>query len=516
MSDSHPTPIYYGYWLIGVAFVTQLVAVGVTNYVAGPFMAPMVEELGWSRAEYTIPRSLGMFIMAGVGFLIGALVDRHGGRRFMLFGTCVCSASLWLLGSTETLAGWIVVNGVLLTAGAGLMGNLVVNVTLAKWFVERRGFAVAMAAMGVSFAGIAVTPAVTWAIEAWGWRSAWEALAVASFLVAAPVSLFVRRAPEDHGLLPDGKTAADAAAGRTALAEADFARSMTRRQALGSFAFYALIAAFGLFTINIVVVLLHAMPWLDDEGFTPTLAAQMIVVTSIPAMLAKPIWGFFIDRLQAKALGRPRQRRHRRRLAPDRRGPRLRLPALGNRRLLPLGHRLGRHDPHSGSHLGRLLRPPPLGRRPQRRHALLPTLRRRRPTPRGLLPRHHRRLHRRHDRSSARQPDGSHPHASREATETNRGVTPRGPWGRGHLALARAARARQLRMDGPLEGRHSAFPTRRQARLSHGWTAGLWREGILPSLRADRRVSPSAPPKHRRFFPNERGGGAVVVVGVEA
>lgn len=303
MPESNPTAIYYGYWLIGVAFVAQLVAVGVTNYVAGPFMAPMVEELGWSRAEYTIPRSLGMFVMAGVGFLIGALVDRHGGRRFMLFGTLACSASLWLLGSTETLAGWIVVNGVLLTAGAGLMGNLVVNVTLAKWFVERRGFAVAMAAMGVSFAGIAVTPAVTWAIEAWGWRSAWKALAVASLLVAAPVSLFVRRAPEDHGLLPDGKTAADAAAGRTALAEADFARSMTRRQALGSFAFYALIVAFGLFTINIVVVLLHAMPWLDDEGFTPTLAAQMIVVTSIPAMLAKPIWGFFIDRLQARPLG---------------------------------------------------------------------------------------------------------------------------------------------------------------------------------------------------------------------
>ena len=297
------SPVFYGYWLIGVAFVAQLVAVGVTNYVAGPFMAPMVEELGWTRAEYTIPRSLGMFVMAGVGFVIGALVDRHGGRRFMLLGTLVCSASLWLLGQTETLLGWIVVNGVLLTAGAGLLGNLVVNVTLAKWFVERRGFAVALAAMGVSFAGIAVTPAVTWAIEAWGWRSAWEGLAVASFLVAAPVALFVRRTPEDHGLLPDGKTAADAAAGRTAIAEADLARSMTRRQALSSFAFYALIGAFGLFTINIVVVLLHAMPWLDDEGFTPTLAAQMIVVTSIPAMLAKPVWGFFIDRLQAKPLG---------------------------------------------------------------------------------------------------------------------------------------------------------------------------------------------------------------------
>lgn len=294
---------YYGYWLIGAAFVTQLAAVGVTNYVAGPFMAPMLAELGWSRAEYTVPRSLGMFVMAGLGFLIGAWVDRYGGRRFMLAGVAVCSVSLWALGRVETLLGWIVVNGVLLTAGAALLGNLVVNVTLAKWFVERRGFAVALAAMGVSCAGILVTPAITWAIEAWGWRAAWEALAVAVAVLAAPVSLIVRRAPEDHGLLPDGRSAADAAAGRTARAEADFARSLTRGQAVRTFAFYALIGAFGLFTINIVVLLLHAIPWLVDEGFTPSLAAQMIVVTSIPAMLAKPLWGFFIDRLEARPLG---------------------------------------------------------------------------------------------------------------------------------------------------------------------------------------------------------------------
>ena len=70
-----------------------------------------------------------------------------------------------------------------------------------------------------------------------------------------------------------------------------------------TFAFYALIGAFGLFTINIVVLLLHAIPWLVDEGFSPSLAAQMIVVTSVPAMLAKPLWGFFIDRLEPRPLG---------------------------------------------------------------------------------------------------------------------------------------------------------------------------------------------------------------------
>lgn len=121
-------------------------------------MLPMVEELGWSRAEYTIPRSLGFAVMALLGFIIGTYVDRYGGRRFMVAGVIVAAAALWWSARVTTLLEWILINGVLLTMGAAMMGNLVVNVTLSKWFVERRGFAVAMAAMGVSAAGVVVTP----------------------------------------------------------------------------------------------------------------------------------------------------------------------------------------------------------------------------------------------------------------------------------------------------------------------------------------------------------------------
>lgn len=295
--------IYYGYWLIAAAFVAQFVAVGVTNYAAGPFMLPMIEELGWSRSEYTIPRSLGLFVTAMLGFVIGTLVDRHGGRRFMVGGTFVCAVSLWMLGSIETLTAWIVLNGVLLTAGATMLGNLVVNVTLAKWFVERRGFAIAIAAMGVSSAGIVITPLITWVIEVWDWRFAWRALAVFSVFVGLPVSLMIRRMPEDHGLHPDGYTDAQVAAGRAAKASADFENSMTRREALRTSTFYMLIFAFGLFVINIMAVLLHGMPFVVDSGFTPEFAALMILITSVPAMLAKPIWGYFLDRLHAKPLG---------------------------------------------------------------------------------------------------------------------------------------------------------------------------------------------------------------------
>ena len=111
--------LYYGYWLIVASFVAQFVAVGVTNYAAGPFLTPMTEELGWTRAEFTIPRSLGGFVMAITGFLIGSWVDRFGARPFM----------------------------------------------------------------GVSFAGIGVTPVLVWVFDAWGWRFAWEALAAAALFL---------------------------------------------------------------------------------------------------------------------------------------------------------------------------------------------------------------------------------------------------------------------------------------------------------------------------------------------
>lgn len=294
-------PVYFGYWLVVAAFVTQFVSVGVTNYAAGPFLAPMTEQLGWTYAEFTIPRSLGGIVMALTGFLIGTWVDRLGGRRFMVAGVVTSAAALWRLGATTTLWEWILLNGVLLSVGAAMCGNLVVNVTLAKWFVELRGRAVALAAMGVSFGGIGGTPAITWLIDGWGWRFAWQALGAATLVLALPFALLMRRAPEDYGLHPDGHSAEDVAAGRAARANADYHGSLTRREALRSGAFYLLILAFGLFVVNIGVMLLQTLPYMTDAGHDRATAAMMIVVASVPALLAKPIWGVLIDRLASSA-----------------------------------------------------------------------------------------------------------------------------------------------------------------------------------------------------------------------
>ncbi len=295
-------PIYYGYYIVGAAFVAQFVAIGIYSYVLGAFMAPMLAELGWSRADFTLTRTIGQGVMAAVGLYIGAKVDRFGARPIMLVGTTILAVGLCLHLWIESLWAWWLLNGVVVTAGCAMIGNLVVNVTLSKWFVVKRGIVVAIAAMGVSFGGIILTPLATYLVDTIGWRQAWVVLGVGSAVLLYPVALIMRRAPEDFGSHPDGLSAQQMAAGEGERAESEFANSYSRAEALRSFSFYALVVAFGCFSINIIVVLLLALPYLTDNGLSREVAAWAIAVASLPAMLSKPLWGYLIDRSPAKPL----------------------------------------------------------------------------------------------------------------------------------------------------------------------------------------------------------------------
>jgi sugar phosphate permease len=296
--------IYFGYWIVAAAFVSQFVSVGAQNYVVGVFLKPMTEdpELLWSRAEFTLARSIGQVAMAIIGFFIGAHVDRNGGRRITFIGGTIIGISLFAMSFITELWQWLVLNGLILTVGAAMVGNLVVNVTIAKWFVERRGRMVSLAAMGVSFAGVVLPWVVTQVVDEWGWRAGWRWLAVGAVALTYPTALFMRRAPEDYGLHPDGRTDDQMATAQGLRAQADFDNSLTRREALRSPQFYLIVIAFALFTVSIGVLLIQTIPFMTDNGYSRSTASLMITVISIPALLSKPLWGVFIDKADVRKL----------------------------------------------------------------------------------------------------------------------------------------------------------------------------------------------------------------------
>ncbi len=265
-------------------------------------MIPMTEEFGWTRAEFTASRSLGQIVMAFTGFMIGAQIDRFGGRPFIIAGAFILAGATFSLGSITTLVQWWLINGIILTVGAALIGNLVINVSLGKWFVERRGRAVAIAGMGISLGGIVLPPIATWLVDVFGWRASWQILGLATVIVTLPMAGLVKRRPEDFQLHPDGKSQEEMDAGHGAAAKADFEKSMTRAQAMRTSSFYFLVLAFGLFQISITTMLIQTIPLMTDAGYSRLVASSMISIASVPAFPSKPFWGDLIDKYNPKKL----------------------------------------------------------------------------------------------------------------------------------------------------------------------------------------------------------------------
>ncbi len=67
-AEQSGTGIFYGYYLIGAALVAQFVSIGSQNYIIGAFFKPMTSDLGWTRSEFTLGRTVAQFVMAFTGF----------------------------------------------------------------------------------------------------------------------------------------------------------------------------------------------------------------------------------------------------------------------------------------------------------------------------------------------------------------------------------------------------------------------------------------------------------------
>ncbi len=287
--------IFYGWWMVGAGFLAAFTTAGAQGYIAGSFLVPMSDELGWTRAEFLYGQTVGQFFMAFAGFFVGAYVDRYGARPLMFIGATLLAGALFALSEVQELWQWVILRGVFSMLGAALLGFLAVNVTLSKWFVEQRGRAIGLASIGVSMAGIALPVVATWYVDEFGWRETWRVMALGVVILGYPAAALMRRTPEDYGLHPDGKSESQMASGGGARAMADFANSFTRRQAIRTQALYVLIVTFGLGSLGLMTIIVLSIPYLTDSGFSRGTAAIMLSILAIPAGVSKPVWGWMAD-----------------------------------------------------------------------------------------------------------------------------------------------------------------------------------------------------------------------------
>lgn len=198
-------PFYYGWLIVGAQFTAVMATAGPTTWAFGIFAIPMEEELGWSRGTLFGGITVRMVIGVALMPLASRLMDNPKWPLLIMLSTSILYAvSLMMVALVDTVFQYYLVTGVLggLSA-AGASGGLYQALT-PKWFVSKRGRAVAFGTMGSSLAALTSPLYVGFFVDSFGWRPAWLLTGVIMFFVMVPFALIVRRQPEDIGLLPDG------------------------------------------------------------------------------------------------------------------------------------------------------------------------------------------------------------------------------------------------------------------------------------------------------------------------
>src|SRR5205823_13230229 len=101
--------------------------------------------------------------------------------------------------------------GVLAAIGVTVMGWVPCITLVGRWFSRRLGLAVGIAGAGIGVGTFLAAPPIQFLIDAYGWRTAYLALAVLLALLPQPLALLLRARPEEMGLTRDGVPALEPA-----------------------------------------------------------------------------------------------------------------------------------------------------------------------------------------------------------------------------------------------------------------------------------------------------------------
>ena len=293
--------VFYGWWIVLVAFICHAVNTGMIFYAWGVFFRPLAEAFG-GHAPVASGFSALQFAAAGYSLLVGRAVDRHGARPVEIVGALVLAAGFLMLSRVHSLAAFYLCLAGPVALGSTCIGPLPNNSAVARWFVRRRGRALGIATAGISAGGIVFAPLAERLVSAFGWRAAFAVLGVlAAVIVLPPVMLFMRRDPSELGLLPDGlAAAAHASPADLALVEHEIERSIRPEVAFRQANFWLMAAAFSLTMAGLASVLLYQMPLLVDRGLPESVASLILGATAAMGVVGKLGFGALLDRFDQR------------------------------------------------------------------------------------------------------------------------------------------------------------------------------------------------------------------------
>jgi MFS family permease len=266
-----------------------------TWYSYSVFLVALLAEFGWSRS--VLAGAFGVFTLVhgGVNPLIGALCARYRPLRVIAAGGAAMGATLLLCSFISSPLGLYVSFGMLTAAAVALGGWVPSLVFVQRNFHERLGLSVGIISSGVGVGMLLVVPLTQALIDAFGWRVAFRVLGVIAFAWIVPSALWLRhvmlQAPEirgNRGQTPHQNRGQNPEKGS----------DPTLRQAMGTQAFWLLMAMFFFGNVASQTLHVHQVAYLVDHGLAAIAAAWVVGVVGLASIVGKTGGGWLSDRVE--------------------------------------------------------------------------------------------------------------------------------------------------------------------------------------------------------------------------
>ena len=291
-----PTGFFYGWWIVGAAFLNLFFTTGVIYYGFPVFYPAFVASLGFTRAQVTQGFLLGALVVGlPFGLFAGTLIDRVGARRVILSGIGLIGLPLILMGRMTHFWQYELLC-IVEVVGYTLAGPIANQVLIAQWFRVRRGQAMGYAYLGLGLGGVVSPLAANFLIRMFGWRTALEISGTLILAVLFPVGLWVTRStPAEMGLFPDGLNGDQAAQQN----ENRDARGGVKA-AIRTRDFWLILAGATLILSSVNAVIQHFILFMKDQGYSIRTASQFLSVLLISSLGGRVLVGYIADRFRKK------------------------------------------------------------------------------------------------------------------------------------------------------------------------------------------------------------------------
>jgi len=246
------------------------------------FTEILMEDLGLSRVALSAAYFVGTVCSGLTLPLMGRLYDRWGGRKMAVFATLVTALVLFYLASVGRIQDAVTVGAsgaVEVGVGFALIGlgfylirlsaqgvlTMSCRNVVGKWFDQKRGLALSLSGVIVSFAFSAAPRFLDILIERYGYEVAWIILGILTLCLMMPVAWIVfRDSPEACDMVMDGEIPED-----TEQKNPDMIihHEFTRDEALRTFSFWAYSLSFSFFSFFSTAFTFHIVSLGGEFGF---------------------------------------------------------------------------------------------------------------------------------------------------------------------------------------------------------------------------------------------------------